>query len=85
MLCDCLHQHLPRKLVLAKTQYIASDFSHYLALIFSSAVLQNVLDDIVAILVLNKRNHTDSSLNVRTPPGASEVTSNMQPGVRIFI
>lgn len=52
---------LPRKLVLAETQYIASDFSHYLALIFSPAVLQNVLDDIVAILVLNKTNHTDAN------------------------
>lgn len=76
--------------MLAKTQYIASDFSHYLALIFSSAVLQNVLDDIVAILVLNITNHTDSNSNVRTPAGASKVTSNIQPisktwSERIFI
>lgn len=43
--------------MLAQTQHIASDFRHYLALVLSSAVLQNVLDDIVAILVLNKTNH----------------------------
>ena len=45
---------LPGKLVLAESQYVASDLRHYLALILGSAVLQNVLDHIVAILVLNK-------------------------------
>lgn len=52
--------NLPGKLVLAQSQYIASNFRHYLALIFSSAVLQNVLDHIVAVLVLNKTHHTDT-------------------------
>lgn len=46
--------------MLAESQHVASDLSHYLALILSSAVLQNVLDDIVAILVLNKSNHKDT-------------------------
>lgn len=49
-----LHGALPGELVLTKSQYIASDLSHYLALVLSSAMLQNVLDHIVAILVLNK-------------------------------
>lgn len=56
----CLCWVLPSKLVLAESQYIASDLRHYLALILSSAVFQNVLDYIVAILVLNKTNHTDT-------------------------
>lgn len=46
--------------MLAESQYIASDLSHYLALILSSAMFQNVLDYIVAILVLNKTKHTDT-------------------------
>ncbi len=56
----CSHLNLPCKLVLAESQNVASDLSHYLALILSSAVLQNMLDDIVAILVLNKPNHKDT-------------------------
>lgn len=51
---------LPGKLVLAESQYIASDLSNYLALVLSSAMLQNMLDHVVAILVLNKTNHTDT-------------------------
>lgn len=47
---------LPGKLVLAESQYIASDLSHDFTLILGSAVLQNVLDHVVAILVLNKTN-----------------------------
>lgn len=50
----CLLWNLPGKLVLAESQHIASNLRHNLALILSSAMLQNVLDDIVAILVLNK-------------------------------
>lgn len=50
----CLYWVLPGKLVLAEAQHIASDLSHYLALVLSSAMFQNVLDHIVAILVLNK-------------------------------
>lgn len=56
----CLCWILPGKLVLAEPQYVASNLSHYLALILSSAMLQNVLDHIVAILVLNTINHTDT-------------------------
>lgn len=56
----CLYWFLPGKLVLAESQYIAPDLSHYLALILSSAMFQNVLDYIVAILVLNKTKHTDT-------------------------
>lgn len=46
--------------MLAESQNIASDLSHDFTLILSSAVLQNVLDHVVAILVLNKTNHRDT-------------------------
>lgn len=46
--------NLPCKLVLAESQDVASYFSHDLALILGPAVLQNVLDDVVPILVLNQ-------------------------------
>lgn len=55
------NRYLPCKLVLTKNQYISSDFSHYFALILSSAMFQNMLDDIVSILVLHETNHTDNT------------------------
>lgn len=54
--CARVRWCLPGKLVLAESQYIASDLSHNFTLILGSAMLQNVLDHVVAILVLNKTN-----------------------------
>lgn len=78
--CACLSWNLPRKLVLAEAQDVASDLGHDLALILGSAVLQDVLDDIVAVLVLSETNQRGvrrvMARNVRTPAGAADVASN---------
>lgn len=43
---------VPGKLMLAEPQNISSDFRHNLALVLSAAVLQNVLNYIIPILIL---------------------------------
>lgn len=45
---------IPCKLVLAKNKYVASEFMDNLAFVFRGAMFQDMLDHIVAILILNQ-------------------------------
>ena len=51
---QCLSRHSPGELVLTEGEHFASQSSHNEALVLGSAVLQHMLDDVVAVLVLHE-------------------------------
>ena len=49
--CDL---YAPGKLVLAEDEHLAAEFGDDLALVLGASVLEHVLDDIVAVLILDE-------------------------------
>lgn len=58
---------LPCKFVLAQEEHFSTDLCHNLALIFGSAVLQDVLDDVVAVLILQGAMEAKDSVGSHFP------------------
>lgn len=48
------HNPSPCKLVLAQDENFSTDLCYYLGLVFRSAMLQNMLNDVVTVLILQE-------------------------------
>lgn len=60
-------ESLPGKFMLTQDEHVASDFCHDLALVLGPAVLQDVLDNIIPVLVLGRDSSRASKRGTNGP------------------